>query len=169
MSLVRNITLALASAGILGCASAPAWDKPKVRSRLVEEKTAVEKPAVAPKAPAIEYTDVEVKLTYGAEDNQVADLARGYAVLIEKDEVTAASNADKDKNGVVSFAEISDEISAYRKNKGIGELVLRPVKGGETLQYTVKVRMPKSDVPAFNEKYAKATLYEKVQMLAKSK
>ncbi len=168
MSLIRNITLALAAAGIAGCAGSPAWDKPKVRSRLVEEKTAVEKPA-APKAPAIEYTDVEVKLTYGAEDNQTADLIRAYAVLIEKDEATAASIADNDKNGVVSFGEISDSISVYRKDKGIGELTLRPVKGGETLQYTGKVRMPKSDVSAFNEKYANATLYEKVQMLAKSK
>lgn len=170
MNLFQKTMLALAAAGIAGCASSPTWDKPKVRSRLVEDKTAVvEKPSVAPKAPAIEYIDVKVELTYGAEDEQTADFDRAYAVLIEKDEVTAAFIADKDKDGVVSFAEISDLISSYRKDKGIGELTLQPIKGGKTLKYTGKINMPKSDVNAFNEKYAKATAYEKVEMLNKGK
>ena len=131
MSLLRNIALA-ATIAVAGCSSYPDYDVKRRAQPLVAEGAKVETPKETPKEPPKKgFERIEMAVTYEAEDKQTASLLRGYAALTGQSDIKAAFSADKDKNGSVSYAEISDRIVEYTKEHG-WEVKLLPVKNGKT-------------------------------------
>jgi len=162
MSLLQKIALAATIATAAGCSSYPDYDVKRRAQPLVVDNY-VTKPVEAPKevpkeipkeVPKVEYERFTVEVSYDAEDKQTASLVRGYAALTGKTDIKAAFAADKDKNGSVSYEEISDAIVAYTKEHG-GEVKLLPVKDGNVFKYSTVVNLP-----TFGSKIAKG-IYDK--------
>lgn len=179
MSLLRKIALAAAVAAAAGCSSYPDYDVKRRAQPLVSEygvkptETPKEKPKEVPKEIPAEvpkesaepkYERIEFKVDYLAEDKQTASLVRGYALLTNQDDVKAAFSVDKDKNGSVSYEEISDAIVAYTKEHG-GEVKLLPVKNGNVFKYSAFWQTLPKDKAALTEMYEKANTYGKMELL----
>ncbi|MEM3154272.1 MAG: hypothetical protein QW165_01755 [Candidatus Woesearchaeota archaeon] len=170
MNAYQTLLAMIAAAGLAGCAGTPAWEKPKPRPRLIEEKP-VEKPKETPKEMPKEtmkettekYERVPLAVIYYAEDKTTAALLRGYAKLSGVHPVEAAFEADKDKNGIASYSELSDMIEEYRKKHG-GEIKLLPEQDGTVFSQAKTITLPKKRAAEMKKEYDNAESYERMMM-----
>jgi hypothetical protein len=180
MSLLRKIALAATIATAAGCSSYPDYDVKRRAQPLVTDnyvakpvETPKEKPKETPKEvpkeipkEAVEpkYERVEFTVDYQAEDRQTASLVRGYAAVTGQTDIKAAFATDKDKNGSVSYEEISDAIVAYTKEHG-GEVKLLPVKDGNVFKYSAFWRALPESKNALLELYSKENAYGRMALI----
>lgn len=172
MSLLRKIALAATIATAAGCSSYPDYDVKRRAQPLVQENYTA-KPAEAPKEAPKEtpkgttdpkYERIDLIVEYQAEDKQTASLVRGYAAVTGQTDIKAAFSTDKDKNGSVSYEEISDAIVAHTKANG-GEVKLLPVKNGNTFKHSSAWRFEPAAGKEYLETFSKANAYGKMELL----
>jgi hypothetical protein len=176
MSLLQKIALAATIATAAGCSSYPDYDVKRRTQPLVADNY-VTKPVEAPKEKPKEtpkevpkeviepkYERIELTIDYQAEDKQTASLVRGYAAVTGQSDIKAAFAADKDKNGSVSYEEISDAIVNYTKEHG-GEVKLLPVKDGNVFKYSAFWQALPESKNALLESYAKENAYGRMALI----
>lgn len=174
MSLLRKIAIAATIATAAGCSSFPDYDVKRRAQPLVAENGANTPPQPQPRprqpevpeAPKVDpkYERIDLVVDYTAEDKQTAGLVRGYAALTGQTDIKAAFSADKDKNGAVSYEEISDAIVAYTKEHG-GEVKLLPVKNGNVFKYSSTWVFEPGASEEYLKMFSKENAYGKMQLL----